>query len=85
MAEKHIEANHAVLVADGHDGYVTRDVVFALYHLLRRLRDLGAVGERQIAGNLLFEGNCWRGPSRRGFGIQPIRINFDSSNTKEAL
>lgn len=85
MAEKHIEADYAVLVADGDDGNVTRYVVFALYNLLRRLRDLGAVGERQIAGNLLLEGNCWCRARRRGFGIEAIGIDFDSSNTKEAL
>src|ERR1700736_5535698 len=85
LSHADIEADHAVLIARAHHRNVALDVVLALNNLLRTLRDVGAVSERNIIGELLLNRNL-RAP-RRGvrFGRQALRIDFDPADSEELL
>src|ERR1035438_9213305 len=65
-----IETDHAVLIARAHNRNIAVDVILALNNLLRTLRNVGAVGESNVIGELLLDGDL-RAP-RRGirFGGQ---------------
>src|ERR1700689_236108 len=83
VAHAHVEADYAVLIAVAHDRDVAVDVVFALDDLLRTLRDVGAVAERDVIGELLFDGDL--GTFRRGVGFrgQALRIDLDAADAEE--
>src|SRR5713226_1590831 len=55
LADPDVEADYPVLVTHRHDGNVAREVVRHLDNLLRRLGDVGGVGERQIVFHLLLD------------------------------
>src|SRR5260370_35576454 len=50
----HVEANHAILVADGHDRNTSRDVIFRANDLWKVLRNVVGVGRREIVFHLLL-------------------------------
>src|SRR5258708_4935117 len=53
--DSHVEAHNPVLVAQSDNGDITGDVVYPLNDLLRSLRNISAIRERQIVLNLLFD------------------------------
>jgi len=64
--DSHVEAHNPVLVAESDNRDITGDVVHPLNDLLRSLRNISAIRERQNFLNLLFDGHCrgicdWRG------------------------
>ena len=61
-ADSHIEADDAVLVARADDRNVAIDIVLSLDDLLRTLRNIGGVGEGEVVGELLLDGNLRAGP-----------------------
>src|ERR1039458_6312952 len=80
-----IETDHAVLIARAHNRNIAVDVILALNNLLRTLRNVGAVGESNVFGGLLLDGDL-RAP-RRGirFGGQALRIDLDPADPEEFL
>src|SRR3982751_783438 len=81
LADLHIETDDSVLVAQGHNRHVPGDVIFNLDDLLAGNRNVRAVGNGQIAGDLLFD--CDLRPSYDvGFTSQPLRIDLDSTDPK---
>src|ERR1035437_9589896 len=85
LSNADIEAHHAVLIARAHHRNIAIDVVFALNDLLRTLRNVGAVSERDIIGELLLDGDL-RTPRRGiGFRSQPLRIDLDPADSEKLL
>ena len=84
-ADSNIEADYAVLVAGSDRRNVAREVILALNDLLRALRDIGAVSQRDVIGKLLLNGDL--GSSGRGIGFrgQALRIDLDAAGAKQLL
>src|SRR5262249_52140785 len=57
LADLHVEADHAVLIAQRNHRDVSRDVVLRLDNLLRCLRNVSAVSKRQVVCYLLLDGH----------------------------
>src|SRR5579872_6251671 len=85
LSNADIKADYAVLIARAHHRNITIHVVFALNDLLRTLRDVGAVGERKVIGELLFDGDLRASRCGIGFRSQPLRIDLDAADSKELL
>ncbi len=54
-ANLNVKADHPVLIARAHHGDVAVDVVLALNDLLGALRNVGAICERNVVGELLLD------------------------------
>src|SRR5882724_2561845 len=80
----HIEADHAILVAQGHDRDVSRYVVFHLNNLLRGHRHIRAVGDRQVACDLLLNRHL-RPVDYVSLARQALRIDLDPADSKQTL
>src|ERR1700690_4600345 len=75
-ANFHVEADYAVLVADGHNGNIVREVVLDVDDMLGSLLHSGTVGDGQIVGDLLF--NRDQGTARQvRFRAQALRVDLD--------
>src|SRR5580692_503025 len=85
VAHAHVEADYAVLIAVAHDRDIAVNVVFALNDLLRTLRDIRAVGESYVIGELLFNGDLRTARRGVGFRGQALRIDLDAANAEEFL
>src|SRR5579872_5897176 len=81
----HVEADHAVLVASAYDRKIPVDVVLALDDLLRALRYVGAVGQREVVGELLLDGHLRTPSCRVRLGGQRLRVNLDSADSEQLL
>src|SRR6266566_7343357 len=81
----HVEADHPVLVSDGHDRHISRDVILRANDLLRGLRNVGSVREREIVFHLLLNSHGWTALRRRCFGGQSLRIDLDPAVAKQSL
>src|ERR1035438_4357612 len=79
-----VETHDSILVAQSHDRNRSRDVILQLDDLLARNRDIGAVGERNIARDLLLDGDL-RASNHARFRRQALRIDFDPAGSKQAL
>src|SRR5207245_1100191 len=75
---------HAVLVAGADYRDVLADVVLALDDLLGGLRNILAVGQREVVNNLLLDGDL-RAPGGVGFGVQALWIDFDFADPQQLL
>jgi len=84
-ADADVEADDAVLIACTDDGKVAIEIVLALDDLLRTLRDVGGVGEGDIVGEFLFDGDLRGVADRIGFGDEALRINFDVAGSEQSL
>src|ERR1700749_666299 len=82
LANADIEADHAVLIARAHHRNVAVDVVFALDDLLRTLRNIGAVSERNVVRKLLLDGYLRAARRGIGFGGQALGIDFDAADSE---
>src|ERR1700722_17945136 len=84
-ADEHIKADHAVLIASADRRNVPREEILSLDALLRTLRDVGAVGQRDVVGKLLLDGDL--GTARRGVGFrsQTLRIDLDPAHSENLL
>ena len=80
-----IETDHAILIARAHNRDIAIDIVFALDDLLRALRHVGAVTERNIVGELLLDGDLRSPRGRVGFGRQALGIDLDSADSEQFL
>src|SRR5271157_89391 len=82
-ANAYIKADHAVLIARAHRGNIAGEKVLALDDLLRTLRDVGAVGQREIVGKLLLDRDLR--PARGGIGlrVQALRIDLDAADSEQ--
>jgi hypothetical protein len=80
-----VEADYAVLIAGADDGKVAIDIVLALDDLLRTLRDIGGVGEGNVVGELLLDGDLRTAGGGIGFGSEALRIDFDIAGAEQAL
>src|ERR1019366_5262494 len=79
-----VEADHSVLVAQRHDRNIPRHVVFHLDDLLIGNRDVGAVGEGEVARHLLLDGDLR--PSNHGsLTSQTLGIDLDPAGSEQAL
>src|SRR5260370_1434688 len=81
----HVEANHAILVADGHNRNTSRDVIFRTNDLLRGLRNVCGVGKREIVFHLLFNIHGWTTLSWGCFRGHSFRIDLDPAVAKQSL
>src|SRR5579864_8333429 len=80
-----IEADHSVLIARAHHGDIAIEIIFALNDLLRTLRDVCAVGQRKIVGELLLDGHLRAPRGRIGFRGQPLGIDLDPADPEQLL
>ena len=67
-----VKAYYSVLVARANDRKVAIEIVFALDDLLRALRDVGGVGQREVIGEFLFDGDLRAAAGGIGFGGQSL-------------
>src|SRR5260370_20129511 len=79
-----VETNDSVLVAQRHDGNSPRDVVLHLDDLLAGNGDVGAVGQGEIAGHLLLDGDL-RSSNHVGFAGQSLRIDLNAACPEQTL
>src|SRR5438552_12057389 len=84
-ADADVEADDTVLVAGADHGNVPRKEVLPLNDLLRALRDIGAVGERDVVGELLLDGDLRTAGGGVGLGGQALRVDLDAADAKEFL
>src|SRR6201993_4428288 len=84
LADDQVEANHAVLVAGADYRDVLAGVVLALINLLGGLRNILAVGQREVVNNLLLDGDL-RAPGGVGFGVKALGIDFDFADPQQLL
>ena len=80
-----IKTDHAVLVAQSDDRHVPGQVVLDLDDLLRGLRDVGCIGERQVVLDLLLNGDGWTCLRGRGLSRQALRIDLDAADAEQLL
>src|SRR5215469_16984812 len=85
MAQNDVEAQHTILVTDPENRNIAAHVVYTLNKLLRCLRHFRAVGEGEIARDLLLQGDRRGGTGGSGFGVQSTRVDFNASNAKQPL
>src|SRR3974390_118309 len=69
-----VEADYAIFVADALNRVFRVDVVLELNNLLRRLRQVGDVGQRDVVGDLLLNGE-----SRTGIIVSPSYRGIDAN------
>src|SRR5947209_20272106 len=81
----HVETDHAILVANGYDRNILRDVVFRANDLLRRLRHAGRISKRKVVPNLLFDRHRRPRLCRRRFRCQSLWIVLDSAVAEQPL
>src|SRR6266568_7204263 len=87
LLEFDIEAERAVLIAQGDNGHVAIHVVLHLNHLLLRGSHIGDVRDGQVARHLLFDGDA-RGGGLAGSGSAEraeARVNAEPGDAEEAL
>ena len=78
------EADDAVVIPNPEKRNISREIVFALNNLLRRLRYAGAVADREIVCHLLLNRDC-RSRSRRGsLSVQALWIDFNVTDSEQA-
>src|SRR5579885_2240323 len=87
FADFDVDAEGAVLVAEGDDGDVAVDVVFDLDDLLLGGGDIGFVGDGEIAGDLLLDGDAGAGVLVGGGGAEADKAGIDAEagDAKEAF
>src|SRR5580765_2030501 len=83
--DAHIEADHTVLVARTQYRYVAVDVVLALNDLLRTLRDIGAVTQRQVVGEFFFDGDLRSTTGGICLGARSLWIDLDATDAEQLL
>src|SRR6266478_7085414 len=79
-----VETDHSVLVAQRHDRNVPGYVVLHLDDLLVRNGNVGAVGQGEIARDLLLDCDL-RTANHVGFTGQSLRIDLDAARSEQAL
>lgn len=84
LPDADVEADYTVLIANADDGNIPTDVVFHLDDLLRSLRNVGAVSEREIVGDLLLDGHL-RSADGSGLSAKSLGIDLDTADAKQAL
>src|SRR5258708_29269021 len=84
-ADADVEADYAVLIAGANHRNATREKIFALDDLLRTLGNIGAVGERDVVGELLLDGDLRAARGRIGLGGQALGIDLDPADAEKFL
>jgi hypothetical protein len=80
-----VEADNTVLVARAYDRKVAIEIVLALDDLLRALRDIGGIGEGDVIGEFLLDGDLWAVTDGIGFGDESLGINLDIAGAEQPL
>lgn len=83
--DAHIEADHAILVSRADHRDIAREIVLSPDDLLRTLRDIGAIAEREVVGELLLDGDLRSASGWVGFGGESLRVDLDAADSKQAL
>src|SRR5438309_6768313 len=81
----HVKADHAILVSDGHNRNISRDVIFRANDLLGGLRNVGGVRKCEIVFHLLLNSHGWTALSRGCFRGQSLGIDLDPAVAKQSL
>src|SRR5258708_38094246 len=84
-ADADVEADYAVLIAGANHRNATREKIFALDDLLRTLGNIGAVGERDVVGELLLDGDLRAARGRIGLGGRTLRNYLDTADAEKVL
>src|SRR5215472_4501973 len=81
----HVEADYPVLVTSTHNRKIAVDIVLGLNNLLRALRYVGAVGQREVVGELLLNRDLRTAGRGVGLRRQTLRINLNPADSKQFL